>query len=155
MLLPLVPLQCPPSPLPSLGSSVALRWNLDPTGEEGILLYNRSMLLAELCFVTPNNVTAPSCICMNWQLYLKPRASLKIEDQSSFPTCNCNDHQCCDNHNAGCNARFSNTFEQKKRFQPASKTLNLVSHQNASVCGWFWCNFGAEVIVFYVSLMIG
>ena len=37
---------------------MALRWNLDPTGEEGILLYNRSMLLAQLCFVTPNNVTA-------------------------------------------------------------------------------------------------
>ena len=59
-LAPSTPLQCPPS-LPSLGSSVALRWNLDPTGEEGILLYNRSMLLAEICFVAPNNVT--DCIC--------------------------------------------------------------------------------------------
>ena len=53
-------------PLPSLGSSVALRWNLDPTGEEGILLYNRSMLLAEICFVAPNNVT--DCICARWAI---------------------------------------------------------------------------------------
>ena len=54
---------------------MALRWNLDPTGEEGILLYNRSMLLVQLCFVTPNNVTAHTrqlCIVfvLARQLYL-------------------------------------------------------------------------------------
>ena len=59
-----------PFPLPSPRSSVALRWNLDPTGEEGILLYNRSMLLAELCFVTPNNVTAHIVFVLAGQLYL-------------------------------------------------------------------------------------
>ena len=60
----------PPPVVPSSGSSVALRWNLDPTGEEGILLYNRSMLLAELCFVTPNNVTAEIVFVLAGQLYL-------------------------------------------------------------------------------------
>ena len=77
-----------------------------------------------------------NCICMNWQLYLKPQASLKIEDQWSFPTCNCNDHQCvscCDNHNAGCHGRFTNTFQQPADWADL-ETLNLRSHQSVSLC---------------------
>ena len=54
------------SPFHPPAQSRVLRWNLDPTGEEGILLYNRSMLLAEICFVAPNNVT--DCICARWAI---------------------------------------------------------------------------------------